>query len=237
MRAAGARLRTLPAAALVASGCSLTPVPGCDQLHTQEFFAWADTPRVTSCLRQGADVTAHDPDGNTALHWAARYTDRPAIVTALVKAGADLDARTTADSSTALHLAARYSDHPAVIAALASAGAPLETRNENGATPLHSAAAYNQNPAIITALATAGADMEARNRLERTPLHSAADGDYPAIVAALLEAGAEVNPTDRFGRTPLDRARHPDIIALLLEAGGVCARSDVCEESPGASMR
>lgn len=123
MRAAGARLRTLPAAALVASGCSLTPVPGCDQLHTQEFFAWADTPRVTSCLRQGADVTAHDPDGNTA------------------------------------------------------------------------------------------------------------------IVAALLDAGAEVNPTDRFGRTPLDRARHPDIIALLLEAGGVCARSDVCEESPGASMR
>ena len=47
MRAAGARLRTRPAAlpaallaaALVASGCSLTPVPGCDQLHTQEFFA------------------------------------------------------------------------------------------------------------------------------------------------------------------------------------------------------
>ena len=183
MRAAGARLRTLPAAALVASGCSLTPVPGCDQLHTQEFFAWADTPRVTSCLRQGADVTAHDPDGNTALHWAARYTDRPAIVTALVKAGADLDARTTADSSTALHLAARYSDHPAVIAALASAGAPLETRNENGATPLHSAAAYNQNPAIITALATAGADMEARlSDGNGTALHAAAyTNQSPAI--------------------------------------------------------
>ena len=75
----------------------------------------------------------------------------------------------------------------------------------------------------------AGADLEARNLLGRTPLHSAADGDYPAIVAALLEAGAEVNPTDRFGRTPLDRARHPDIIALLLEAGGVCAKSDNCD--------
>ena len=149
-----------------------------------------------------------------------------------MKAGADLDAGTTADSSTALHLAARHSDHPAVIAALASARAPLETRNENGATPLHSAAAYNQNPAIITALAAAGADMEARlSDGNGTALH-AADGDYPAVVAALLDAGAEVNPTDRFGRTPLDRARHPDIIALLLEAGGVCARSDVCEESP-----
>ena len=207
MRAAGARLRTLPAAllaaALVASGCSLTPVPGCDQLHTQEFFAWADTPRVTSCLRQGADVTAHDPDGNTALHWAARYSASAEVITALAEAGASLDAR----------------------------------QRIGGGTPLHHAAALHHNPAIIVALLEAGADLEARNLLDRTPLHSAANGYYPAVVAALLEAGAEVNPTDRFGHTPLDRARHPDIIALLLEAGGVCARSDVCEESPGASMR
>ena len=77
----------LLAGVLTTAGCSLTPVPGCDQLHTQEFFAWADTPRVTSCLRQGADVTAHDPDGNTALHAAAYTNQSPAIIVALLEAG------------------------------------------------------------------------------------------------------------------------------------------------------
>ena len=60
----------------------------------------------------------------------------PAVVTALVNAGADLEAR---DESglTPLHVAAGGSAVPAVVTALVNAGADLEARTESGLTPLH----------------------------------------------------------------------------------------------------
>src|SRR5262245_6922226 len=39
----------------------------------------------------GADVNATQPDGSTALHWAA-YNDNPVIVDLLLKAGAKVSA-------------------------------------------------------------------------------------------------------------------------------------------------
>ena len=42
----------------------------------------------------GADLKARTEDGLTPLHWAARFTDNPAVIAALVDAGADLKART-----------------------------------------------------------------------------------------------------------------------------------------------
>ena len=60
--------------------------------------------------------------------------DNPAVIAALVDAGADLKARTE-DGLTPLHWAARATDNPAVIAALVDAGADLKARTENGLTP------------------------------------------------------------------------------------------------------
>ena len=106
----------------------------CTNWNSNEYFEAATAADVTDCLRSGADLEARTEDGLTPLHWAARFTDNPAVIAALVDAGADLKARTE-DGLTPLHWAARFTDNPAVIAALVDAGADLKARTENGLTP------------------------------------------------------------------------------------------------------
>src|SRR5687767_2928457 len=50
-----------------------------------------DVAAVERTLKQGADVNARQPDGATALHWAAHNNDL-ATVTRLLHAGADAKA-------------------------------------------------------------------------------------------------------------------------------------------------
>ena len=52
----------------------------------------ADLDAVRSLLKGGADVNAGDPDGTTALHWAARRDDI-AAADLLLRAGADREHR------------------------------------------------------------------------------------------------------------------------------------------------
>src|SRR5581483_10385169 len=47
-----------------------------------------DWPKVTTLLKQGADVNAAQADGMTALHWAV-YHDDLRTTTLLIQAGAD----------------------------------------------------------------------------------------------------------------------------------------------------
>src|SRR5256885_14886163 len=47
-----------------------------------------DKTAVRSLLAQKADVNAPQPDGTTALHWAARWDDMQ-LAAVLIKAGAD----------------------------------------------------------------------------------------------------------------------------------------------------
>ncbi len=52
----------------------------------------ADRPAIRALLQKRADVNAPEPDGSTALHWAA-YSDDTETVELLIRAGAN--ARTT----------------------------------------------------------------------------------------------------------------------------------------------
>ena len=67
------------------------PAAECEGWNTREFFKTAAPERVQACLAAGADPTARDEVfGITPLHNAARATTTPAVITALVAAGADL---------------------------------------------------------------------------------------------------------------------------------------------------
>ena len=105
----------------------------------------------------------------TPLHRAAMFSTTPAIVTALVKAGADVNARAE-NGWTPLH-AAGTSKTPAIVTALVKAGADVNARNENGGwTPLHVAAGNSTTPAAVTVLVKAGAEVNARDENGATPL-------------------------------------------------------------------
>ena len=81
----------------------------------------------------------------TPLHHAAGFNDNPAVVQALVDAGADIEAG-TGDVGTPLHSAARTNETE-VVQALVDAGADIEARTGNvGLTPLHHAAAIQREP-------------------------------------------------------------------------------------------
>ena len=68
----------------------------------------------------------------------------PAVIEALLNAGADLSAR-DANGRTPLHFAAGMDKNTAVIETLLNAGADLNARTGNGSTALHFAAGMNVN--------------------------------------------------------------------------------------------
>lgn len=205
--------------------------PDCEAWQSYRFyllFPEADADAVRFCLRAGADINAHDDRTRSPLHVAARYNADPAIVAALLEAGADVGAWRTGyhvDEGwdyTPLHDATE-NPNPAVAAVLLDAGADANARGWEGRTPLHLAAARACGPVVINMLAGAGADPNLRADEGQTPLHEAArTNDNPEVIAAVLEAGADVNVRAGWGWTPLHTAAqeaNPAVVAVLLEAG------------------
>ena len=74
---------------------SATPViaqVSCERWNTADFLALAAVADVSRCLKV-EDANARDESGWTPLRWAVVLSNTPAVVTALVKAGADPNAR------------------------------------------------------------------------------------------------------------------------------------------------
>jgi beta-lactamase regulating signal transducer with metallopeptidase domain len=141
------------------------------------FFAAAlsGTPQdVQAAIDTGADVNARNMSGGTALIWAATSSKNPAVIAALLKAGAETEAWDSVFGGTALLWAAMYNQNPAVITALLQGGAHINARNHfNGTTALIKAAMYNQNPEVISTLLNAGADPKAKDNSGMTALYYA----------------------------------------------------------------
>ena len=61
----------------------------CAEWHSREFFKTATLPQVRECLAAGADLRARGRLANPPLHEAAWAKPDPAVVGALLAAGAD----------------------------------------------------------------------------------------------------------------------------------------------------
>lgn len=123
--------------------------------QTAEWNVWVaaatgDLAMLDATLAAGADLNAPDPTfGVTPLAWAA-LEGRTDAADALLRRGADVEARNW-DGSTALHSAA-FMGRDGVAAALLRAGADPNARNDNGETPLDSAKASAEVTAFIAGL-------------------------------------------------------------------------------------
>ena len=168
-----------------------------------------DLDAVRALLKQGADVSAGQGDGMTALHHAAERGDA-AMVEMLVYAGANLGAMTRIGEYTPLHVASQ-SGNAAVVQALLNAGANASARTTTtGVTPLHLAAAAG-NADVVKMLLDRGADANARDaEWGQTPLMFAAALNRADAIKMLLARGADPRITtktiDIVKQSALDRA-------------------------------
>jgi uncharacterized protein len=167
-----------------------------------------DVRRARILVQKGADVAAVEPDGTTALHWAAHRGDAT-LVDLLLAAGANPVAANRYQV-TPLSLAAE-NGNAAVIERLLKAGANANASLPGGETALMTAARTGRAEAVKVLLAH-GADVNARETFRgQTALMWAAAQGHAAAIKALIEAGADVRarshgPAVRAPRTEeLDR--------------------------------
>ena len=190
-----------------------------------------DLDRVRSLLLQSeVDVGAAEPDGTTALHWAA-HLDDAAAARLLLGAGAAVNAA-NAFGVTPLRLAATNGGVP-MLALLLAAGADPDAAIGEGETALMTAARTGHVDAVRLLL-DHGTDVDAALRGGQTALMWAAAEGHDDAVRALLAAGADmaartdadVPPSSR--RSPIGgftallfavRAGHIGTVRTLLEGG------------------
>jgi ankyrin repeat protein len=168
---------------------------------------------VRALLDRGADTHVAGPF--TPLHFAAYASDLARVI-ALLKAGADVNAKDSSGRSPLL-LAAEGADM-STLQALLDAGANVNVRDASGQTPLLQTLQANAPEAALL-LVRKGADANAglelpQHRVYDTPLMLALRMNmaFPreeaqlkktdALIAALLDAGADVN-AGGFDMTPL----------------------------------
>lgn len=137
--------------------------------------------------------------GETPLARAVETQD-PALVDALLKAGAKTD-HADALGVTPLLLACERGNG-AIVSALVAAGAPVDQSNADAVTPLAMCARFADAEAVRALLAR-GAAVDSTDVRGQTPLMWAASAGRLDAVSALLAAGAQVNRETPTGFTPL----------------------------------
>jgi ankyrin repeat protein len=135
-------------------------------------------------------INAPQPDGSTALHWAARRND-VATAGALIKAGADVKAATRY-GITPMNLAA-VNGNAEMIRLLLDAGADPNTGTPSGETALMTAARTGHVEAV-TLLLDRGANVNAKETEHaQTALMWAVTESHTDVVELLLARGADIN--------------------------------------------
>ena len=174
---------------------------------------------VRALIEEGVDVKSTQPDGATALHWAA-YWDQVQMAQRLITAGAEVDAKNDL-AITPLVLACRNGSD-AMVQVLLRAGADARSVGQAGETVLMTCARTGPVSSVMKLLA-GGADPNATEQDRgQTALMWAAAGNHVAVVKALVEAGADLTARSQDGFTPLlfsARAGAIEVARLLVEAG------------------
>ena len=148
-----------------------------------------DAATLQKLISQHVRVNDPQPDGTTALHWAAHWNDLESF-TLLLRAGANAKA-VNRYGATPLSEAAALGN-AAMIEALLKAGAdPNTLTTADGETVLMTAARAGQVDAVQV-LVEHGADVNAReNYRGQTALMWAAAERHPQVVKLLLDHGAD----------------------------------------------
>ena len=187
----------LLACPVVAVGANAADVPLVDAVKAQDAEA------VRTLLADGADVNAPQPDGATALHWAA-YRDDVETAELLIGGGANVNAANEL-GATPLWLAAGNGS-AAMVGRLLDAGADPNVALPGGETPVMTAARTGNTDAVRM-LAARGADVNVveQSRGQSALMWAVAQGHHDTV-RVLIEQGADVSARSKVRR----RLMHAD---------------------------
>lgn len=153
---------------------------------------YGDADKVSDFLARGEDVKARDKDGWTALHHATLGGVHDDVMRLLIRAGADVNARTPG-GETPLMFSARKGKVEEV-RVLIEAEADVNLANKGGETALIMVAdrghSEEEAEAVTELLLRAGADSDAKDSSGQTAMQLAKESKRPRIVKLLKDAGA-----------------------------------------------
>jgi ankyrin repeat protein len=195
-------MKTRLAIILLSIGMALTVVYAAGAADAANAVQNRDLEALKTLLKQRIDVNAAQPDGTTALHWAAHWNDAEAV-SLLLKAGANAKAMNRYGATPLSEAVA--SGSAATIEALLNAGAnPKTLTTEDGETVLMTASRTG-NTAAVKMLLDRGAEVNAKESYKgQTALMWAAAERHPDVVKLLMAAGADwkVRSVDRETKPP-----------------------------------
>ena len=161
-----------------------------------------DGGQLKHLLATKADTNAAQPDGSTALHWAA-YQGDAVTAAMLLKAHANPNVRTTTGMTPLIMASESGSEE--LVRLLLKAGADPNATLTHGETPLMMAARTGSVP-VMKLLIDKGVKIDAREELRgTTALMWAAANSNTAAVRFLISKGADVSAhsaTTKPGRAP-----------------------------------
>jgi uncharacterized protein len=210
------RIQTLLCAGVLASAACFAAV----DVRLPDAAAKGDKAAVRTLLAQKIDVNSAQPDGTTALHWAAHKNDLE-LVNLLLKAGADAKAMNRYNV-TPLAEAVQFGSAPMIEALLKAGADPNTLTTDEGETVLMSASRTG-NVEAVKALLARGANVNAKESYRgQTALMWAAAEGHPEVVKLLLAAKADPNilSTDRSTTLPKLPAGSP---SAPIPRGGLAA--------------
>ncbi len=243
-------LTRLSACLLIVALPSLTDAAGSDIADAAQR---KDMSAVRAMVTKRVNVNAPQPDGTTALLWAAHWNDVEAVKI-LLRAGANA-AATNRFGASPLSEAAT-SGNAELVRALLEAGADAKALSTPDGETVLMSAARSGNVESVRMLLDGGADVNARERYKgQTALMWAAAERHAPVVKLLLERGADwkirgfdretkppklsaasaISPIPRGGFTALMfAAREGDIESarIMLDAGVDINHGDVDNVTP-----
>jgi ankyrin repeat protein len=148
-----------------------------------------DHAALRALIQKNADVNATEPDGTTALHWAAYHDDLDSV-DILLRAGAKVNAANDL-GATPLWNASANAGAP-IVARLLRAGGNPNLALLLGETPLM-VASRSGKADVVSQLLQKGADVNATAARGQTALMWAVAQKHPGVVKVLISKGADIH--------------------------------------------